>query len=95
MTPLTFKKLWWLISDTFLPYVEAKIEYDCFILIFPFGSEKFTHKNQSNWNKMEGMTAKKSRQFQPITYFLWKKLWKIKFKFLEKLPTADFKNLQE
>ena len=61
MTPLTLKKSWLLISDTFLPYVEAKIEYDCFILIFPLGSEKGTQKIEPHWNKMEGVTAKKQQ----------------------------------
>ena len=68
-----------LISDTFLPYVEAKIEYDCFILIFPLGSEKGTQKIEPHWNKMEGVTAKKQQTISTNYLFFMEKLWKMKF----------------
>ena len=85
-----------LISDTFLPYVEAKIEYDCFILIFPLGSEKCTQKNSAQLEQNGRRDGKKTADnINQVLIFYGKKLWKIKFKFLEKFPTADFKTLQE
>ena len=49
-----------MISEKFLPYVEAKIEYDCFILIFQLVSEKCTQTNSAQLEQNGRRDGKKT-----------------------------------